>query len=221
MRRYFSMALVAIVGSLGFQPVSATVPILSLNLFSGSSTDNCEDTIPGSGCSPLGITAAGSLTNPFLNNIGTKAISLLPGSYYLFGNPYSGTNFMTQGSAITLWGTLLNGPDKPGYSTLVVGTSIVPDLSVAGITVFDLEAYGIKVTTTGITDVDRMSFGNPPRAFAPDGNMDFVLRLDYLVSTPSAVPEPATWAMLMIGFFLTGTGLRRRKVLKLTPASSG
>ncbi|MBU3076332.1 PEPxxWA-CTERM sorting domain-containing protein [Sphingomonas sp. XMGL2] len=35
-----------------------------------------------------------------------------------------------------------------------------------------------------------------------------------IVVPPSAVPEPATWAMLILGFGVVGTGMRRRR---LTP----
>ena len=31
-----------------------------------------------------------------------------------------------------------------------------------------------------------------------------------VVNPPSAVPEPATWAMMITGFGLAGTALRRR-----------
>jgi len=31
-----------------------------------------------------------------------------------------------------------------------------------------------------------------------------------IAPTPAAVPEPATWAMMLVGFGLAGTGLRKR-----------
>jgi len=191
------------------QPASATIK--SINLFSGDSTSNCEDTIGGSGCSPLGLTLAGGVTNPLLNNTSTKAISLEPGSYYIFGNPYAGTSFMTQGSAISIF---LRMSDPDGHDRLLIGNSTVPNLATAGVTVFNFAAYGIKIVTTGITTADRMSFGYPPGAFASDGNTDFVLRLDYLVPE-TVVPEPATWALMIGGFGLAGLGLRRRSAARL------
>ena len=209
MRKLSLLTLAALAAALlTAQPASAT--IRSINLFRGDSTSNCEDTIPGSGCSPLGITLAGGVTNPLLNNTGTKAISLEPGSYYIFGNPYAGTSFMTQGSAISVF---LRVSDPDGHDRLLIGNSTVPNLATAGTTVFDFAAYGIKITTTGITTADRMSFGYPPNAFAADGNPDFVLRLDYLVPT-AVVPEPATWALMVGGFGLMGGALRRRSGLR-------
>lgn len=197
-------------GLLTAQPAAAAVTIVSINLFHGDSTGNCEDTIPGSGCSPLGVTQAGGVANPFLNNLATKAINLGTGSYFIFGNPYAPTNFMVEGSAITMF--MVFQDDASGaYGTLKIGNAVVPDLSSAGTTLFSFKDYGVTVSTTGITDADRMSFGYPPEAFKADGASDFVLRLDYGVS---AVPEPATWAMMIAGLGLVGASLRRRR----TPA---
>lgn len=205
MRRLSLMTAAAVAMTLLVaQPAAAAIK--SINLFRGDSTSNCEDTIPDSGCSPLGITLAGDITNPLLNNTATKAISLEPGSYYIFGNPYAGTSFMTPGGAISVF---LRISDEDGYDRLLIGNSTVPNLATAGTTVFDFPAYHIKITTTGITNADRMSFGYPPGAFAADGNPDFVLRLDYSVPE-TVIPEPATWAMMVSGFALLGSGLRRK-----------
>ncbi|HVK41736.1 MAG TPA: PEPxxWA-CTERM sorting domain-containing protein [Phenylobacterium sp.] len=214
MRKLSSMIAAAMAASvLIVQPAAAAVPILSINLFRGDSNGNCEDTVSGTGCSPLGVTQAGGLANPFLNDLNSKEISLVPGSYYLFGNPFAGTNFMTEGSAISAFIRVSTGGASVGDSYLLMGNSTVPDLSVAGTTLFDFSQYGIKITTTGVTGADRMSFGYPPGAFAPDGAADFVLRLDYFVPG-AAVPEPATWAMMVSGFALAGYGLRRKAALR-------
>lgn len=45
---------------------------------------------------------------------------------------------------------------------------------------------------------------------SPDGVEDFDWR--FTISTISAVPEPATWAMMIAGFGLAGAALRRRPV---------
>ncbi|CAN7294621.1 PEPxxWA-CTERM sorting domain-containing protein [Phenylobacterium sp. LjRoot164] len=205
--RKLNLAAAAAALVLAAQPAAAATPLLSINLYHGDSNGNCADTRPGSGCSPIGVTAIGGTANPFLNDTATKAISLAPGSYYLFGNPYAGTNFMTQGAVISSMITV--GAGDAGSSYLMMGNTLVPDLSVAGVTLFDFAKYGVKISTTGLT-ADRMSFGYPPGAFKPDGATDFVLRLDYLVPG-SAVPEPATWAMMIAGFGLAGATLRRRR----------
>lgn len=195
-------------GLLAAQPAAAAVTIVSINIFHGDSNANCEDTIAGSGCSPLGVTQAGGVSNSFLNDPATKEVSLGAGSYYIFGNPWGPTNFMTEGNTVTM--LMLLHDDASGSSgTLKIGNGVVPDLSVAGTTLFSFPDYDITVSTTGITDADRMSFGYPPAAFAGDGNRDFVLRLDYGVT---AVPEPATWAMMIAGIGLAGAAMRRRIV---------
>jgi hypothetical protein len=52
----------------------------------------------------------------------------------------------------------------------------------------------------------------------PSRSADLVLRFDSLTVTsdpdllPTAVPEPTTWAMMILGFGLAGAGLRRRRL---------
>ncbi|MEJ0020036.1 MAG: PEP-CTERM sorting domain-containing protein [Acetobacteraceae bacterium] len=190
---------------------AAPITIVTLNIFHANSSNNCEDTTSGTGCSPLGVTHAGSLLNPFLNNTSTKEIELGFGSYYLFGNPYAPTSFMTAGNTATLFASL-HDPDSEFYATLKIANGTVPDLSVAGTVLFNIkdvsEGYSIVVSTTGITNADRMSFGYPPTAFAPDGNLDFVLQLTY-GPIISAVPEPASWLVLLSSCGLLGGALRR------------
>ena len=43
-----------------------------------------------------------------------------------------------------------------------------------------------------------------PAAFAPGGG-------EQQVALVGVVPEPATWAMMIVGFGLSGLGLRRRR----------
>ena len=99
-------------------------------------------TIPGDECSAIGVTNSGATTNPFLNNTSTKAIKLGYGSYYTFGIPYGGTDFMIPGDSITAEIALSNG-------TSLSSTTTVPDLSIAGTTMFDFAASGASIVTTG------------------------------------------------------------------------
>ena len=43
----------------------------------------------------------------------------------------------------------------------------------------------------------------------------YLNQLDYLAGAVSAVPEPATWAMMITGFGLAGSSIRRRRALPL------
>jgi|GEM_PF-3232808 len=177
------------------------VTITSLVYVHPSPNVDCEDTIPGepaaTACSPVGVTNAGSLTNAFLNDVNTKAINIGFGDYYTFGNPYGPTDFMIQGDAIEVLIGLSDG-------TLLSDIFVVPDLSVAGTTLFDFASNGITITTTGITSADRMSFGLPPAAFAADGTPDYTLELTY-------VPEPAS-ATLLLTALAAVPALRRRRI---------
>jgi hypothetical protein len=163
----------------------------------------CEDTIPGqppaTACGAVGVTDIGATTNAFLNDINTKAINLGYGSYSTFGNPHAGTNFMIQGDSLTATIVLSDG-------TILASTILVPDLSVAGTTMFDFASAGISIVTTGILGADRMSFGLPPAAYAPDGLDDYVLQLNY--ATP--VPEPAS-AFLVLTALSAMPFMRRKK----------
>jgi hypothetical protein len=193
--------LFGILGGLTFAlllaPASqATVTITSLIYFHPTTVPDCEDTISLSACAPVGVTVAGATNNPFLNDLATKAINIGPGHYYTFGNPYAGTDFMIKGDSLTAQLTLSNG-------ATLTQTVLVPNLSTAGVMMFDF-ADGISIFTTGITGADRMSFGNPPGAFAPDGNPDYVLQLAF-------VPEPANWTLMLMGFGAVGAVLRGRR----------
>jgi hypothetical protein len=181
-----------------FSAQAGAVTITSIALIHGSTPD-CEDTVSGSACAPIGVTASGATTNPFLNNLATKEVVLGYGGYDLFGDAYAGTQFMIPGDSITVAIGLSDG-------TSLTATTLVPDLSVGGTTLFDFAGKGISIETTGITTADRMQFGNPPGAFTPDGVDDYVLELTY-----APVPEPATWAILLIGLAAVGVALRTRR----------
>ena len=195
--RAVSAALAVLAGGLGLAGSSQAATTITSLVYFHDAVPNCEDTVDGSTCAPVGVTRAGALDNAFLNDTTTKAIDLGYGDYYTFGNPWAGTDFMIPGDAITAQLTLSDGKT-------LTQTTVVPDLSVAGATVFDFASAGIVIKTTGVTTADRMSFGAPPTAFAPDGRDDYALQLSY-------VPEPAAWVLMLAGFGGLGASLRRRR----------
>jgi hypothetical protein len=206
--RALALSMATLATCLIAQPAMATVSIISINIYSGSSTGNCLDTINTANCSPLGVTQSGSASNPFLNNIATKEINLGSGSYYLFGNPYAPSSYMVEGQPISIMMTIRDTDMTSGFAILKLATTIVPDLTTSGAVLFSFNDYGIKISTTGITDADRMGFGLNGAGFQGDGSKDFVLRLDYGVTGP--IPEPASWALMIGGFGLVGAAMRRR-----------
>jgi hypothetical protein len=196
------MALAATAALLCGAPAMAASQIDELSIFNYVTTNNCAATDDFS-CSPLGVTAAGT-TAPLLINANNRDIALGKGSYYIYGNPWAGTDFMVQGAPM-IFGFEIK--DNSGYFQTISNVLTVPDLSIAGLLLY--QGYGITLSTTGITTADLVGFGSTSAAFKPDGRSDFVLRLDFGVSPP-AVPEPATWAMMIVGFGLLGGAMRRR-----------
>lgn len=199
--RYWLLGL-AFAIALSFPQLGRAAPatIVSLSYIHPASATDCEDTVPGDQCSAIGVTNSGATTNPFLNNTSTKAINLGYGSYYTFGIPYGGTDFMIQGDSITANIVLSNG-------TSLSSTTTVPDLSIAGTTLFDFAAAGASIVTTGISGADRMSFGYPPGAFTPGGYSDFVLELDYVVP----ISEPTSWTIMLTGLLCLGGVMHGRR----------
>ena len=80
------------------------------------------------------------------------------------------------------------------------------------------------------TDTNGVNFGSFPRTFAEgNGIFDATIYLDldlqrqgytaqFISDVESAVPEPATWAMMLFGFGIMGVGIRRQKATQLKTA---
>jgi hypothetical protein len=196
------MAVATTIALLSAMPAEAAAQIDELVIFNYATANNCAST-EDFDCSPLGVTAAGT-SAPLLINVNSRDIALSKGSYYIYGNPWAGTNFMVQGAPM-IFGFEIR--DNGSYFQTISNVLTVPDLSIAGLLLY--QGYGITLSTTGITTADLVGFGSTSAAFNPDGRYDFVLRLDFGVSPP-AVPEPATWAMMIAGFGLLGDVMRRR-----------
>ena len=76
-----------------------------------------------------------------------------------------------------------------------------------------LDIYGIVFTLSGGDSVNLWSNGNVPGSGLTYGAgvTDGVNVLDYAQPlSMGAVPEPSTWAMMLIGFAVIGFGLRRK-----------
>ena len=70
-------------------------------------------------------------------------------------------------------------------------------------TSFDLTHEFQHFSLTGFSDLVSLTFSRA----------NFTWAIDNIAVGPSAVPEPATWAMLIAGFGATGATLRRRRKL--------
>lgn len=73
----------------------------------------------------------------------------------------------------------------------------------------------VQQLTAGDGSVYTVSFGNLTGA-----QFTGQARAPVTVTLNSAVPEPATWAMMILGFAVIGWSMRRQRSLKLAPAAA-
>ena len=75
------------------------------------------------------------------------------------------------------------------------------------------QALGDGSNFFGFKGIDGQSIANASLTFNGAGGIGDVrqIRLDEVRASPSAVPEPATWGMMLVGFAAIGAGLRRRR----------
>jgi hypothetical protein len=78
---------------------------------------------------------------------------------------------------------------------------------------FSMNGGSIKVTTAA--DPLGQSYLN---GYTNIGNQSLTNSTAYTLATPGAVPEPATWAMMLLGLGLVGGALRSRRRHKPTAA---
>ncbi len=57
----------------------------------------------------------------------------------------------------------------------------------------------------------NIASNSPPALNNADGKIDG-FKFKNLIVSSSAVPEPATWAMMILGFGMVGSGMRRRNM---------
>ena len=130
-------------------------------------------------------TATGSISQSLLLNQGVYNLSFLA----------AGRNQTGSYANITFNGALT-------YDVLLDGVSVFSETTVTNSAFAQRSVNGINVATTGL---HTLTFAS--RAIA--SNRDAIAVLDN-VSITAAVPEPATWAMMMLGFGGMGYAMRRK-----------
>lgn len=142
----------------------------------------------------------------FVFQIGEALTTASAANIVVLGGGSESGLFWNIGSAATLGtGTSFAGNIIAGTSiTLATGASILCGraLALTGAVTMDGNTISNNCTGTGSLGSGRSDFGS--RGFA--GLAD--------PTDPGGVPEPASWAMMLLGFGLTGTMLRRRPALR-------
>lgn len=113
-----------------------------------------------------------------------------------------------------------------GEGTFAIDPSVIPQLGSSGFFDWDLALSffgpgfydGSDVTFSSVSPLEPISLGGT----CFDGNFQgeelcnfFTYTISYFY-TPQAVPEPTTWAMMLLGFGAVGFAMRRRKQTELT-----
>lgn len=135
------------------------------------------------------------------------------GSFGAFFGPIGSVGSITQSLATTAGQTysisfdLQNDGGSPNfYEVLFGGTSLFSATNVSG---FGYTNFSTNAVASGASTNLTFSFRQDPAFF----------RLDNVSVTAvtGAVPEPATWAMMLIGFGGIGLSLRRRRKFTAAP----
>ena len=144
------------------------------------------------------LTAPGFSGNFSVLSTGSPGIAAAPNDTPFLvapsvGGGSSGTATYTTSNSITAfsfdWGT----PDTYNTLTFRSGATVVASFTGTGLSAGN---YGYTFTTA--QDVNNVDFSSTQRAFEIDN-----------VSV-TAVPEPTTWALLIVGFGMVGVAARRR-----------
>ena len=146
---------------------------------------------------------------------GVDAPSAASGNFGAFFGPVGSVGRISQPLATTVGQSYLISFDlrnlsggTPNFYEVLFGNSQL--FTASNSSVFGYTNFSTTAVATGTSTVLMFNFQHNPSFFL----------LDNVSVTPSrvtgAVPEPATWAMMLIGFGAIGVSLRRRRTVSAT-----
>jgi PEP-CTERM motif len=164
------------------------------------------------GLSSATAQAAETLTVPFTQAEGAATVGLYSGTVHV---TVSGTGFSNGALLNDAFYMLYNQtPDASGYYQLAFGTStLVPfdnanaafSSVVGGRPAYNSDHYYDFFLNTGSLVPTQLHFGVTDGQFSDNGG-------EFSISIDGGVPEPATWAMMILGMGMIGAAVRRKSL---------
>lgn len=201
-------AAAAIFASPAEGAVITPVGVTASNTFPFWGEYNAENLIDGSGLS--GGKHDANYTNMWMTDLGVDSATLtfdLGGAYQLSSLDVWNYNFGTEGYASTLDRaakafTVSLSTDGVNFTQVLAGQFSRGTGQALGAETFGLSGLGryVQIGLSGNHQQDPATYG-----YSPVG-------LSEVRFAGSAVPEPATWAMMIAGFGLVGGALRSRRL---------
>lgn len=131
---------------------------------------------------------------------GIGAATLIPAAYDLLGT----RSIFSVGPSFSVASKEFASNGAASKNLTVTGASLAAFIAGANGGTFDVSAKtltGLILSATG---------GNPAAVQRTNATSSFGIRYEYTAAP--AVPEPATWMLMILGFGMIGYGLRRRSV---------
>lgn len=150
--------------------------------------------VPSTSCN-FAFSAARPLTALFTVDGVSQSYSWTSGEFYLSsgGNDHFGFNF--------------NGPSGSFSGSFGTEEAFFPNQASVNVPVFaDLTNLLLTSGTFQFNDNAGFGFGDAPTSLSASYQDSLA------VQAPAAVPEPAAWALMFVGFGLVGAGMRRRSL---------
>lgn len=158
----------------------------------------------------------------FLIPVGTYSAAVLDLVSSIYANPDPGVDRIEIHDVTTAYSTFTSGfAGTSAYADLMNGSlygfanlyNTTTSLALGGNAVSDINAHAGQVLVIGFTNA-TLNLKNPNGVDSGIYTNTATPKLH--LTSGAAVPEPATWAMMIAGFGLAGAALRRRREVAVT-----